>query len=525
VTCYGSDAGNGGYDAGSWIDPAQCLSSTWAAIIGAEPVTTQSCNTQPCNVYQWAAGAWGTCTGTCGTGTQTRTVNCRATNDDFTNLVDQSECNNAGNRPLPSQSCQLLPCITYTWASTGFGHCSQVCQGTQTTGLLCYGSNDANAVDTALCTQYAINTKPSPVTVACNTQCVTASYSWVTGNYGACSASCGSGTYTRAVYCHSSLDQSQTGVADSYCSNQGSKPATVGSCSQNPCPTYVWFTGNFENCAADCDGATQSRTVYCYLSGDVNQASVPESYCNPSTRPIQFQQCNTQPCTRYYWVANAWGACSAQCASSGQNFPTSTRTLSCYSFTTGASSAILQSSNNLCDQNSAPATVGTCNTAPCQAYQYYYGNFGLCSQNSGPNGVQYRTVQCRATVDNNVVALSQCNGSPQPSFQSCNTNVSPTPNYCVSERNDIWACWAVFGTHAIVDGSNCAFSTNLMTSVASTNSWFTGPWSQCQGNTGTPLSGTQSRSITCRSSVNGETIITDTTQCVAGWQPSTTQSC
>ncbi|XRB10173.1 KH_dom_type_1 domain-containing protein [Pycnococcus provasolii] len=57
-------------------------------------------------------------------------------------------------------------------------------------------------------------------------------YSYATGSWSSCSASCDGGTQTRSVTCQRSSD-SQV-VSDSYCS--GSKPSTSQSCNENVCP-------------------------------------------------------------------------------------------------------------------------------------------------------------------------------------------------------------------------------------------------------------------------------------------------
>jgi hypothetical protein len=59
-------------------------------------------------------------------------------------------------------------------------------------------------------------------------------YTWVEGNFGACSATCGGGTQTRSVTCE---DQNGNAVLDSNCSGQ--KPATSQSCNTQACSSSV----------------------------------------------------------------------------------------------------------------------------------------------------------------------------------------------------------------------------------------------------------------------------------------------
>jgi hypothetical protein len=60
----------------------------------------------------------------------------------------------------------------------------------------------------------------------------TATYSWQTGAWGSCSASCGGGTQSRSVWCQR---DDGTIVADSYCT--GTKPSTTQPCNTQPCCT------------------------------------------------------------------------------------------------------------------------------------------------------------------------------------------------------------------------------------------------------------------------------------------------
>ncbi|MDP2628896.1 MAG: DUF4215 domain-containing protein [Nanoarchaeota archaeon] len=52
--------------------------------------------------YSWYSGSWGTCSTSCGTGTQTRSVYCQAANGQ---QVADSYCSDAGAKPSSSQSC------------------------------------------------------------------------------------------------------------------------------------------------------------------------------------------------------------------------------------------------------------------------------------------------------------------------------------------------------------------------------------------------------------------------------------
>ena len=55
---------------GHVINSPQCSSITKPAAV--------ACNTQACITYSWQTSAWGTCTATCGGGSQTRSVSCQS---------------------------------------------------------------------------------------------------------------------------------------------------------------------------------------------------------------------------------------------------------------------------------------------------------------------------------------------------------------------------------------------------------------------------------------------------------------
>lgn len=55
---------------------------------------------------------------------------------------------------------------------------------------------------------------------------------------------------------------------------------------------YDWYTGEWDECSADCGGGTQSRFVECRDSSDT---VVDDSFCD-TEKPDDLQECNTQSC-------------------------------------------------------------------------------------------------------------------------------------------------------------------------------------------------------------------------------------
>lgn len=111
---------------------------------------------------------------------------------------------------------------------------------------------------------------------------------WSSSVWGACSASCDGGTQTRANQC----DDPGGSAYDSRMCLEAA-PASTQACNTAAC-TYSWTTGNFGACSASCGGGTQSRSVTC--SRDSDGASVSDDLCDAGTRPATSQACNTSSC-------------------------------------------------------------------------------------------------------------------------------------------------------------------------------------------------------------------------------------
>ncbi|GMH72250.1 hypothetical protein TrST_g2227 [Triparma strigata] len=138
-----------------------------------KPATTQECNIDSCAGYYWNVSSWGSCSRTCNTGSQSRTVTCHSSPLDVAagSLCEQF----AGAEPPTTQACNAFACPSYEWA--------------------------------------------------------------IVGDFGECDADCGGGVATRRVQCHDLTGDSVFGydipykiVDDSFCSS-GKKPTETQSCS------------------------------------------------------------------------------------------------------------------------------------------------------------------------------------------------------------------------------------------------------------------------------------------------------
>ncbi|HHP5494509.1 TPA: thrombospondin type-1 domain-containing protein [Aeromonas veronii] len=92
--------------------------------------------------------AWGGCSNGCGTGTQTRTVVCKAKNGV---TVSDVYCSSSGTKPPTSQPCQGVTSCGYSWSVGGWSACSNNCSGGyQTRDIFCRRS-DGSAVPDNYC--------------------------------------------------------------------------------------------------------------------------------------------------------------------------------------------------------------------------------------------------------------------------------------------------------------------------------------------------------------------------------------
>ena len=201
-----------------------------------KPAASNACNTQPCYTYNWYTGRWGSCNASCGTGTQTRTVYCRR--NDGTQVAD-AFC--SGGKPSASTSCSSCSGCSYNetaYINHKVIHCNYLKLNGRTNWtyaevrssiISTYGSVYNHYLG---CSSYE-KVCPYPSDACCAAAGYTdhggqCSLAWVTGNFGSCSASCGTGTQTRTVTCKRTSDNAT--LSDSICSAFSGKPSASASC-------------------------------------------------------------------------------------------------------------------------------------------------------------------------------------------------------------------------------------------------------------------------------------------------------
>jgi hypothetical protein len=378
-----TSCGNTGYQ----TRVVQCQSSTGtvlanSACTGTAPFSQQTCSGQSAcpEAVTWYQGAWGACSLQCGSGSQSRVVECRGVTSGTT-VADSSCITSVGTKPGTTTTCNPSACewvLTVDW-----GSCTLACGGgSQTRSYVCRSPDTSVVVTDGQC----LSTKPA-TTRDCNLQACT-TYAWSTGAYGTCSLPCNSGTQTRAITCINSA--TTTVVADTNCDTP-SKPAAARSCNTASC---TWLAGAFSTCSQACTptggaAGSQTRTVTCQ---DATGVSVAVTNCPSATKPATTQVCGQSACPTYSWEVGTWSACPVTCGGG-----TMTRTVQCVA---NNGLIVADSQCNGAAQPTKPATAQACgDSVTCDVLHWYTSAWGpICSARCGTGGSWTRTVQVGFSV-------------------------------------------------------------------------------------------------------------------------------
>ena len=269
--------------------------------------------------YDYYVGSWGSCSATCGGGTQTRTVQCQSGTSSSTAAADGA-C--AGKtKPSTSQSCNTQECYTYSYTTGSWSSCSASCGGGTSTRSVTCKRSDGQSVSDSSCSGSKPSTSQSCNTGACATTTTTTT---ITFNEDGCD---NKKLHTNNVNC--GADEEETLVSSSGCGAFWAsacydccKKQEAGEATPTPAPTttteaqttsaittnpakapttspttgsytYAFSEGSFGSCSETCGGGTRTRSVTCLRS---DGQAVADTMCT-STKPSTSQSCNSQPCT------------------------------------------------------------------------------------------------------------------------------------------------------------------------------------------------------------------------------------
>ncbi|KAH0566616.1 hypothetical protein KQX54_002498 [Cotesia glomerata] len=155
-------------------------------------------------------------------------------------------------------------------------------------------------------------------------------YSWFSGGWSPCSASCGGGVRYRTVACKN--EKTGSVVSKKKCLLIMKPVQQMEKCNTFSCQ-FKWITGPWEGCSKSC-GSTgvQRRELYCVHSSfpdnnvtNINKqlvyrAMLSHGICKAYQAPVNKQNCNGFPCrVRGYWLYKGWSQCLQACGHSSQS--------------------------------------------------------------------------------------------------------------------------------------------------------------------------------------------------------------
>ena len=397
----------------------------------SKPAEMRKCSEAPCP--HWFVGPWGTCSKTCGGGTQSRTVTCKNRH--------VGKCSKK-DKPHLIKKCSEAPCPE--WISSQWTKCSRTCGGgTQSRTVTCKNRHVGKCVE---------EDKPNLIKECSKSPCP----EWVSGPWDKCSKTCDGGTQSRTVTCKNS----HVGK----CSEKD-KPNMIKECSKSPCPE--WVSGQWSKCSKTCGVGTQSRTVTCKNSY--------VGKCVEKDKPNLIKECGKSPCPE--WVSGPWGKCSKTCGGGTQS-----RTVTCKNSDVGK-----------CSEEDKPDATQECSKSPCP--EWVSGPWGKCSKTCD-GGTQSRIVTCKNShvgqcLDKDKpVKTKKCSEAQCPVWtvgqwskcsRSCGGGIQSRTVSC--KNNHVGKC--SFKNKPDV-AKRCGY--------ASCPEWVTGQWSKCSKTCG---GGTQTRTVSC----------------------------
>uniref|UniRef100_A0A3Q3VIT3 Uncharacterized protein n=1 Tax=Mola mola TaxID=94237 RepID=A0A3Q3VIT3_MOLML len=233
----------------------------------------------------------------------------------------------------------------YYWSFGSWSACSRECgSGYQSRLVFCTIDNEAYP-------DYLCASLPRPQTNrTCNPHSCPQTRSWRTGEWNACSVTCGGGSQVRRVECVSHDAAGPHVVEDAICAAYAEAPPSLQTCNMHKCAEYR--AAGWSECSVTCGSGDQTREVTCVGSGGVK---LEETFCSSLLRPIGIRPCKMAACPRQIsWHVGEWGLCSRSCGSGSRD-----RQVICS-----------DRERNLypveqCHAHPKPSTVELCNTQPC----------------------------------------------------------------------------------------------------------------------------------------------------------------
>ncbi|XP_026161930.1 A disintegrin and metalloproteinase with thrombospondin motifs 9 [Mastacembelus armatus] len=269
-----------------------------------KPPDHEQCNTQPCpSNFHWSADPWSSCSASCGKGFKSRKVSCVTGSG---HPVPEENCQHLSPKPSKQKHCRGGRCPK--WKTGSWGECSASCgDGVQRREVFCQVGDRRSPLETG-CSQ---RSRPAS-SQSCRVADCPSRYRWKEGDWQTCSKSCGLGHRRQTLQC---VDHNQREVHEMYCVNQ-IRPPDIESCNNHACE-FIWITGEWTACSASCGQGYRQRLVSCsevHVEND-NYEYDHQSLSNcPGTPPESYKPCNLGPClSQQDWRVGTWGPCSVSC--------------------------------------------------------------------------------------------------------------------------------------------------------------------------------------------------------------------
>ncbi|CAL8274293.1 unnamed protein product [Merluccius merluccius] len=257
--------------------------------------------------YFWSYGSWTGCSKECGSGYQSRLVFCAIDNEAYPDYLCASLPRPSSNRTCNAQACPQTRRMAFLYRP------------------LLWSATARTVIS-----------------------------SWQTGEWNACSVTCGGGSQLRSVQCVSHDASGPRVVEDAVCAAHAEAPPTLQTCNMHRCAEYR--VGSWSQCSVSCGAGQQTREVTCVGSGGM---MLEDASCGTLLRPLAAQPCHMTPCPRLIgWQVGDWGLCSRSCAGGSRD-----RRVIC-----------ADPERNLypverCAAHPRPAVAESCNGQPCRRPQ------------------------------------------------------------------------------------------------------------------------------------------------------------
>eukprot|EP00961_Rhodomonas_salina_P273682 3698108-Rhodomonas_salina.1 len=208
-------------------------------------------------------------------------------------------------------------------------------------------------------------------------------FQWVvSGEWEACSASCGTGIRVRTVLC---VARPSGAVASPRSCPASSKPASLQRCNTNPCNTSHWRADDWSWCSERCGDGLRHRNVSCVLG---STEIVSDQQCTTTPKPTMSEACTLGSCEKMSWRVGDWSQCSAACGEGSME-----RQVVCWSSVLGAVDSARCQNLGL-----PPAAVQGCIDGSCEPC----GGTPACS---GHGSCRNQTCLCSAGFHGSECAL------------------------------------------------------------------------------------------------------------------------